>query len=111
MGKINNESRRGFLKKAAYTAPAMMALGALAPTVLNANTNSAVFGLKQNIIDNKKQVLGYQEEIIKLQAQKSSATRAEKKAINDQIQYYKDLISGERTDNLDLRNQIKVIKG
>lgn len=113
--EMKQNTRRSFLKKAAYATPGMIALGALAPTAVNAKANSAILGLRSKIQTNKGDINTYKAQIEDLKARRTLLTgkenKEERQAINQQISDLRDLISGERAENQSYRAQIKIIRG
>lgn len=109
-----DNSRRGFLKKATYAAPAVIMLGALAPTAVNAKANSAIAGLRNSIQTNRQDITNIQGRITQLQNQRDALTgpanREARQAINNEIEALRLQIQGERTDNQGLREQIRIIR-
>lgn len=113
--EMKQNTRRNFLKKAAYATPGIIALGALAPTAVNAKANSAILGLRSKIQTNKTDITGYKSEIKALQDQKALLTgpsnRDARAQINAQIDALQAKIAGERAENKGYRSQIKILRG
>lgn len=113
--EMKQNTRRNFLKKAAYATPGIIALGALAPTAVNAKANSAILGLRSKIQTNKGDIHTYKAQIEDLKAQRTLLTgpsnRDARAQINAQIDALQAKIAGERAENKDYRSQIKILRG
>jgi septal ring factor EnvC (AmiA/AmiB activator) len=110
----NANARRKFLKKAAYAAPVVVALGGLMPTAANAKANSAIVSLRKEIKVERTEIKSDKGQIDQLKLERASLTgkknQAARQAITDKIQLLQKDISSERTEIRGLRNQIKIIK-
>jgi hypothetical protein len=110
----NTNARRKFLKKAAYAAPVVVALGGLMPTAANAKANSAIVSLRKEIKVERTEIKSYKSQIDQLKLDKAALTgkdnKAARQAIEDQINALQGKVSVDRTDISGLRNQIKIIK-
>lgn len=108
-------TRRNFLKKAAYAAPAVIALGALsAPVSAFAKASTSVLNLRSEIKTDRGDIKAIKSQISDLESKKHSLTDKKSKeaheAIKTQIDNLKNKITAERADILSLRSKIKVIK-
>lgn len=115
MMKTPVEARRSFLKKTAYAAPAVMALGALgAPVSAFAKASTSVLNLRSEIKTDHEDVKSIKVEISDLQKQRDALTGKDNKtareAVNAKIEALKNKITAERADISSLRSKIKVIK-
>lgn len=108
-------TRRSFLKKAAYAAPAVMALGALsAPVSAFAKVSTSVLNLRSEIKTDRGDIKAIKSQIADLESKKYALTGKSSKdtheAIETQIDDLKNKITAERADISSLRSKIKVIK-